>query len=381
MSVRWTRCLLLGGLVLASGLPVMAQSPGNEGQGRSSNDQYGNQSTNREYDSQQSGSQYRSIENENRSNEYRREADSQAQSRSDQSGDRFGRDDRQQRRDGRQDDRWESRQSQRDQSQRPAIGVTVIERGGMGVRVTRVLPQSPAAQAGIEPGDTILEVDGRRVGTPQQLIAAIESNQAGETAELAVLSGGRERSVPVRLSTREQALPAQLRDQDLSKAGRSSLDRSRQQSDAGGRENWRQNEQGQGQGQSRFRNDNYGQYDNQQSNFGPPTPPTEGPGQSADRGQYGSQRGNQGVVRTEYQDQQRFSNDRQLGERLAQRLETLESRIDRLADTLEELRNNRHDRNALTSGGSESSQRHASSSSGSPNSDASLQDSSDSTNQ
>jgi hypothetical protein len=363
MSLRWTLGLLLGGFALAGGPPAIAQSPGDERPGRSSNDQYGNQSANREDARQQSGSnQYRSAENENRSNEYRRDADRQTQNRSDQSADRFGRADRQERREGRQDDRRESGQSQRDQSQRPAIGVTVIERGGMGVRVTSVLPQSPAAQAGIEPGDTILEVDGRRVGTPQQLIAAIESNQAGETAELAVLSDGRERSVPVRLSTRQQALPPQLRDQDLSNVG-------------GGRENWRQNEQGWGQGQSRFRNDIDGQYDSQQDR---PSPPTQGYGQSADRGQFGSQRGNQGVVRTEFQDEQRFSNDRLLGERLAQRLEMLESRIDRLTNTLEELRNNR---NGSTSSRSESSQPNASSTSSSQNFDTRSQSSTDSTNQ
>jgi hypothetical protein len=381
MSVRRKRCLLLGGvLMLASGLPVMAQSPGDPGQERSSNDHYGNQSTNREYDSRQSGSnEYRSNDSQYQSNEYRSDADRQAQNRSDQSNDRFGRDDRQERRDDRQDGRWASRQSQRDQNQRPAIGVTVIERGGMGVRVVRVLPQSPAAQAGIEPGDTILEVDGRRVGTPQQLIAAIESNQAGETAELAVLSDGRERSVPVRLSTRQQALPPQLRDQDFSDARRFSFDRSRQFSDDG-RENWRQDEQGWGQGQPRFRDESYGQYDNQQNNFGPPPPPAEAYGRSADRGQYENQRGfNQGVVRTDYQDEQRFSNDRQwqLGERLAQRLDTLESRIDRLTDTLEELRNNRDG----STSSSESSQQNASSPSGSQNSDASSQNSSDATNQ
>jgi hypothetical protein len=140
-------------------------------------------------------------------------------------GQRFGRERRQARQDSQDADgqtRREARQERRQDrggifsNREPAIGVTVVERDGMGVRVTRVAPQSPAAQAGIKPGDTILEVNGNSVQSPQQLVSKVRETEPGQTAEFAVLRGGREIAVPVRVSTREQALTAeQRRDEGL----------------------------------------------------------------------------------------------------------------------------------------------------------------------
>ena len=402
MSVRWNRTLLLGGVVaLATSLPALAQSPNSQGNDGSSGDQYGNQSTTRQDEDRQSNSNDRSNRGQDQSSEYRSDQSDQ------RNQDRFGRDDRQQRRDARQSDRQSERQSSSgDQGQRPAIGVTVIERGGMGVRVTRVLPQSPAAQAGLEPGDTILEVDGRRVATPQQLISAIESNQVGDTAELAVLSDGRERAVNVRLSSRQEALPPQLRNQQF-REGRFGVDGSQRQFAGDGQRDWGRDgqrwdqNQGRDQGnweqnrnwdqgnQQQFRQNNYGQYESGQGSDGPPSPPAESYGRSAHQGQtnyqgqYGSQQrgqydsqqrgryGNQqgydrGVVTTDYQDGQRSADDRQWqpGDRIAQRLDQLESRIERLTERLEALQ-----RDGASSSNRTSDTQNADATSGSQDSD------------
>jgi hypothetical protein len=50
---------------------------------------------------------------------------------------------------------------------------------GTGVKVTSVLPGSPASQAGITPGDTITDIDGRPVRSSHDIEAAIAANTTG----------------------------------------------------------------------------------------------------------------------------------------------------------------------------------------------------------
>jgi len=50
---------------------------------------------------------------------------------------------------------------------------------GTGVKVTSVLPGSPASQAGISPGDTITDIDGRPVRSNRDIEAAIAANTTG----------------------------------------------------------------------------------------------------------------------------------------------------------------------------------------------------------
>jgi S1-C subfamily serine protease len=45
--------------------------------------------------------------------------------------------------------------------------------------VRSVLPGSPAAAAGLRPGDVIVAVEGRPLPGPSQMIAAVESNGVG----------------------------------------------------------------------------------------------------------------------------------------------------------------------------------------------------------
>jgi putative serine protease PepD len=88
----------------------------------------------------------------------------------------------------------------------PVIGVLLDgSYRGEGVQVSAepregtppVTPDGPADEAGIRPGDVILEIDGRPVSVSDELIVAIRALQPGDAVTLRVRSGGDERDVRV----------------------------------------------------------------------------------------------------------------------------------------------------------------------------------------
>jgi putative serine protease PepD len=93
-------------------------------------------------------------------------------------------------------------------STKPVIGVTVdLAYTGPGARVsvtnpdgaTGVVEGGPADQAGIQPGDIILEVNGRTVNGADEFIVAIRAQQPGDVVELTVQRNGQESTVKVTL--------------------------------------------------------------------------------------------------------------------------------------------------------------------------------------
>jgi serine protease Do len=74
-----------------------------------------------------------------------------------------------------------------------------------GVLVNSVVGGSPAARAGLEPGDVIVDIDGDAVRTPGELIASIGANAPGKTVALRMLRAGEERTMQVRLAERDDA--------------------------------------------------------------------------------------------------------------------------------------------------------------------------------
>jgi membrane-associated protease RseP (regulator of RpoE activity) len=71
-----------------------------------------------------------------------------------------------------------------------------------GVVIRGVAEDSPAATAGLEPGDAILALDGEAVGTPAELSQALAAHQPGDRITLTVMSmgDGQQREVEVRLA-------------------------------------------------------------------------------------------------------------------------------------------------------------------------------------
>ncbi|MBK1669883.1 hypothetical protein CKO28_17750 [Rhodovibrio sodomensis] len=75
---------------------------------------------------------------------------------------------------------------------RPSIGASLqgqprLEpRSQAGARVAAVTPESPAAQAGMQPGDLLIELAGRPVQRPSDAVAALALAERGSTIEAVV---------------------------------------------------------------------------------------------------------------------------------------------------------------------------------------------------
>ena len=67
-----------------------------------------------------------------------------------------------------------------------------------GVLVAEVRPNTPAAKAGVKPGDVVLQFAGKAVSSPRELQAAVEVCGIGSTEPLAVLRDGRKMTLDVK---------------------------------------------------------------------------------------------------------------------------------------------------------------------------------------
>jgi serine protease Do len=83
-----------------------------------------------------------------------------------------------------------------------------------GVLVASVIEGSPAAQAGLRPGDVILKYDGRTLTSPRELSTLVAGTKVGQTVELQVHREGSVRPIKVTigdLESRHAAAPAEPR--------------------------------------------------------------------------------------------------------------------------------------------------------------------------
>lgn len=62
-------------------------------------------------------------------------------------------------------------------------------------------PNGPGAKAGIEPGDVITAIDGKRVHNGEELIVRIRAHRPGDTLQLTVKRDGKERAVELTLGS------------------------------------------------------------------------------------------------------------------------------------------------------------------------------------
>jgi C-terminal processing protease CtpA/Prc len=93
------------------------------------------------------------------------------------------------------------RSNSSDPHHQAALGV-VLHQGSLEIR--RVLPDSPADQAGLQRGDDILTVNGRRVSSPQELVSAIRQAGDDDRVKLGILRDGEHETVRATLSSRER---------------------------------------------------------------------------------------------------------------------------------------------------------------------------------
>ncbi|MGI9301251.1 MAG: DegQ family serine endoprotease [Gammaproteobacteria bacterium] len=78
-----------------------------------------------------------------------------------------------------------------------------------GALVAEVSADSPAARAGIKPGDIIIEFNGRQVAESGDLPALVGATPAGKSVDLTVLRNGKERTLQVEIAELEQS-PAKV---------------------------------------------------------------------------------------------------------------------------------------------------------------------------
>ncbi len=85
----------------------------------------------------------------------------------------------------------------------PVIGANVdTHRRTAGAEVVEVPAGTPAAAGGLRRGDVVTSVDGKPVSDGIGLIVAIRSHQPGETVDLSVTRGGKQRDLRVRLDSK-----------------------------------------------------------------------------------------------------------------------------------------------------------------------------------
>ena len=98
--------------------------------------------------------------------------------------------------------------------QHPFIGVLPARsrHTKAGVRVRFVYADSPAAQAGIEPGDRIVAIEQQPVATADELRLQVDRLQVGQGVTLRVLRDDTPRDVQMTLATLPEDVPTQLPD-------------------------------------------------------------------------------------------------------------------------------------------------------------------------
>jgi S1-C subfamily serine protease len=72
-----------------------------------------------------------------------------------------------------------------------------------GVLVVRVMSDTPAAEAGLRRGDVILEVDGQRITSAEQLQRAVEASKVGQMLDFTIRRGRQTRQISIRTAELE----------------------------------------------------------------------------------------------------------------------------------------------------------------------------------
>jgi putative serine protease PepD len=101
--------------------------------------------------------------------------------------------------------------------QHPYVGVDLNPNASGGAQIASasstsgstppVVPGTPAAKAGLQPGDLITAIDGRKIDSTQQFIETVDGYHPGQTVTLTVKRGGHTLHIKLTLGTRPQSVP------------------------------------------------------------------------------------------------------------------------------------------------------------------------------
>ena len=91
----------------------------------------------------------------------------------------------------------------------PAIA-RVYGSGNGGVTISNVVAGSPAEQAGLKIGDTIVSVDGKSIKNGDELVADIASRKPGSKVNLGIVRNGKKQDVSVTVADRAKLFAARL---------------------------------------------------------------------------------------------------------------------------------------------------------------------------
>jgi S1-C subfamily serine protease len=83
--------------------------------------------------------------------------------------------------------------------------LVAIEGGGRDVMVMKVVPQGPAAKAGVQQGDIIVAWNGEPIRHVRPLLRVLGPDSIGQTVTLGLRRGGETKDVPLIVAERLNA--------------------------------------------------------------------------------------------------------------------------------------------------------------------------------
>lgn len=88
----------------------------------------------------------------------------------------------------------------------PALGEHLEIPEGFGIQVVEVMPDSPAAQAGLRGNDVLLRFEDQRLISPEHLSLLVRTKKSGEKAALTLIRKGAEQTIEVPLGEADENL-------------------------------------------------------------------------------------------------------------------------------------------------------------------------------
>ncbi len=84
----------------------------------------------------------------------------------------------------------------------PYVGVGLNPTSTGGAQISRVQPGSPATSAGLQEGDLVTAIDGRKITSTQQFIETVDTYTPGQSVTLTVKRAGSTQTIKLTLGTR-----------------------------------------------------------------------------------------------------------------------------------------------------------------------------------